>query len=96
VSNALVEYFGLYPTLAELAGLPKPEKIDATSLVPWLKNPDAKGPEAAFAEYALSWEPRVALVVIELVPIGPDQYCWLRSAGGFCSRRRTAQLFWAR
>ncbi len=58
VSNALVEYFGLYPTLMELAGLPKPEKIDAASFVPLLKNPDAKGPAAAFAEYALSWEPR--------------------------------------
>jgi choline-sulfatase len=58
VSEALVEYLGIYPTLAELAGLPMSGKVDGASLVPWLKNPGGRGPEAAFAEYALSWAPR--------------------------------------
>lgn len=58
VSAALAEYMGVYPTLAELAGLPVPQGLDTRSLTPWLRQPDAPGPEAAFAEYALSWAPR--------------------------------------
>jgi choline-sulfatase len=58
VSSALVEYFGLYPTLLELAGLPPPDGIDAASFAALLRDPDRRGPDAAFAEYALSWAPR--------------------------------------
>jgi choline-sulfatase len=65
VSNALTEYFGLYPTLAELAGLPQPKQttlvdmpgapseLDAHSFASVVRNPDAPGPPAAFAEFAL-------------------------------------------
>ncbi|MEO7650412.1 MAG: sulfatase-like hydrolase/transferase [Bryobacteraceae bacterium] len=58
VSNALVEFIGLYPTLAEMGGLKKPEGLDAASFARYAKDPDARGPDAAFAEYALSWAPR--------------------------------------
>jgi choline-sulfatase len=54
VSNALVELMGVYPTAAELAGLPKPQKIDATSFAAQARDPGNTGPPAIFAEWALS------------------------------------------
>ncbi len=65
VSRALTEYFGLYPTLAELAGLPQPKRttvvdmpnapahLDARSFASQVRHPEAAGPPAAFAEFAL-------------------------------------------
>jgi len=65
VSDALVEYFGLYPTLTELAGLPQPvrttliempkapSRLDAHSFASLVRAPDAEGPDAAFSEFAL-------------------------------------------
>jgi len=65
VTAALTEYFGLYPTLVELTGVKPPEKttlldipgapekMDATSFAEVLRNPDMKGPSAAFSEYNL-------------------------------------------
>lgn len=53
VSDALVEYLGLFPTLAELAGLPAPKAIDARSFAPLVRDPSAAGPEAIFSEYNL-------------------------------------------
>ncbi len=53
VSTAQTEYLGLYPTLAELAGLPSPQNVESRSFASIARNPDAKGPEACFAEYNL-------------------------------------------
>ncbi len=65
VTTALTEYFGLYPTLVELAGIKPPEKttlldmpgaptkMDAASFADILRRPDKKGPSAAFSEYNL-------------------------------------------
>ncbi len=65
VSRALTEYFALYPTLTDLAGLPRPERttlvdmpnaparLDARSFADLVRNPDAAGPPAAFAEFGL-------------------------------------------
>ncbi len=50
----LAETVDLYPTLAELAGLPKPkgpQVIDGVSLVPVLKNPKARVRDHAFHAY---------------------------------------------
>lgn len=58
VSQALVEYLGIYPTVAELAGLKSPFQIDGTSFASLARDPSLGGPDAAFAEYALSWAPR--------------------------------------
>jgi choline-sulfatase len=64
VTSALIEYFGLYPTLVELTGIKPPEKttlldipgapakMDAASFANVLRKPDIKGPSAAlFAWY---------------------------------------------
>ena len=58
VSDALVEYFGIYPTLTELTQTGSPEGIDASSFMPLLQNPGSPGPAAAFAEFALESAPR--------------------------------------
>lgn len=49
-TSALVEMVDFYPTLAELAGLPKPGKIAGLSLVPILKNPKAKVRDSALTQ----------------------------------------------
>ena len=53
-TRQLAETVDLYPTLAELAGLPKPkgpQAIDGVSLVPVLKNPKARVRDHAFHAY---------------------------------------------
>lgn len=50
---ALTEYFGLYPTLAELCGLPSPGALEARSFTASVRDPEAHGPESMFAEYNL-------------------------------------------
>ena len=41
VSSSIVELVDLFPTACELAGLPVPESVEGTSLLPILKNPKA-------------------------------------------------------
>jgi iduronate 2-sulfatase len=49
VSPRTVEMVDFYPTLAELAGLPAPAKVDGTSLVPLLKDPQAARERPAYS-----------------------------------------------
>lgn len=52
--DALTEYFGLFPTLSDLTGLPRPaQAMDARSFAPLVRDPGGRGPEAAFSEYNL-------------------------------------------
>lgn len=53
-TRQLAESVDIYPTLAELAGLPKPngpQPMDGVSLVPVLKNPSARVRDHAFHAY---------------------------------------------
>ena len=89
VTDALTEYFGLYPTLSELAGLDAPtettlcdmpgarEQLDATSFADVLRDPNAKGPDAVFSEFAL--RSQVCQYMIRT-----DQYKYIYNHGGSC------------
>ena len=50
-SNETVSTLSIYPTLVELAGLPRPEFVDGTSLVSLLKNPDMEWDDVAITTY---------------------------------------------
>jgi iduronate 2-sulfatase len=47
-TRALVEFDDVYPTLVDLAELPRPAGLQGTSLVPLLKDPEADGRAGAF------------------------------------------------
>ncbi len=50
-SKALAELVDVYPTLCDLAGLPIPETLEGSSLVPVLEKPEREWKTAAFTEY---------------------------------------------
>ena len=50
-SRALVEFVDIYPTLADLAGLPLPSHLEGLSFKPVLEQPDRAWKTAAFSQY---------------------------------------------
>jgi arylsulfatase A-like enzyme len=50
-TEALVEFVDVYPTVAELAGLPLPGHLEGMSAVPLLEQPDRRWKSAAFSQY---------------------------------------------
>lgn len=53
-TDALVEFVDIFPTLSELCGLPLPEQLEGTSMVPLLESPDREWKSAAFTTQARS------------------------------------------
>jgi len=53
-TNSLVEFVDIYPTLADLAGLPVPPALEGTSRALLLDDPDRPGAEAALSQYPRS------------------------------------------
>ena len=49
--SEFVELLDIYPTLAELCGLPQPKRYDGKSFVPLLENSSNRGFDAAFNQY---------------------------------------------
>jgi len=50
-TRALVEFVDIYPTLAEVAGLPLPGHLEGTSFKPLFDNPQRAWKSAAFSQY---------------------------------------------
>jgi arylsulfatase A-like enzyme len=54
VSEGLVEFVDIYPTLCELAGLPAPGHLEGISAVPLFEQPDRPWKNATFSQYLRS------------------------------------------
>ncbi len=54
-SDALVELVDIYPTLADLAGLPVPKGLEGISLAPLLDNPARSWKKAVFSQFPRPW-----------------------------------------
>jgi len=50
-TNSLVEFVDVYPTLADLAGLPQPPHLEGLSFKPLLENPSRPWKQAAFSQF---------------------------------------------
>ena len=50
-TDALVEFVDIYPTLAELCGLPLPPHLEGASFAPVIKDPQRVWKSAAFSQY---------------------------------------------
>jgi arylsulfatase A-like enzyme len=53
-TNGIVEFVDIYPTLADLAGLPLPPHLEGLSFRPLLDNPARPWKQAAFSQYPRS------------------------------------------
>jgi iduronate 2-sulfatase len=54
VTNALVEFVDIYPTLCEVCGIPLPEGLEGDSFQPLVEDPEHPWKTAAFSQYPRS------------------------------------------
>lgn len=54
-TDALVELVDIYPTLADLTGLPIPPGLAGTSMAPLMENPDRAWKKAVFSQFPRPW-----------------------------------------
>ena len=66
-TKALVELVDIYPTLCDLAGIPKPDHIAGKSFAPLLDNPDQKWKDVALSQF-----PSPALREWAANPLSPE------------------------
>ncbi len=76
VCSKFVELIDLFPTLAGLGGLPKPDKIDGKSLVPLLDNENVEGFEVAFNQYQ-SFQDDVSIKDLMAYAIHSEDYSYI-------------------
>lgn len=50
-TESIAEFIDIYPTLCDLAGLPKPDHLQGTSLIPVLKDPSASVKDEAISRF---------------------------------------------
>lgn len=87
-SAALVEFVDIYPTLAELCGLPVPRHCEGLSMKPLLEDPRRPWKAAAFSQY-----PRGKDVMGYTLRSGPYRYTeWLRRPGDTVIERELYDL----
>jgi iduronate 2-sulfatase len=76
-TSALAELVDVYPTLCQLAGLPVPDDLEGTSLVPLLDDPGRAVKRAAFSQY-----PRPQQVMGYTIRTDQHRYTEWRTADG--------------
>lgn len=75
ITNALVEFVDVYPSLCELADLPLPENLEGTSFVPLMKEPSRPWKTAAFSQYLRRGFQNYKVVPLDIPnPEGYDEY----------------------
>ncbi|UCD52163.1 MAG: sulfatase-like hydrolase/transferase, partial [Phycisphaerales bacterium] len=78
-TEALIEYVDIYPTLAELAGLPVPDGLDGTSLVPILQDPLRPGRELVLSQFSRPFKPSLPKVMGYSIRTDTHRYTrWLQ------------------
>ena len=82
-TEGIVELIDLFPTFAEVAGIPVPTSLDGKSFLPQLKDPDAPGKTAAFCDNGASGRTvRTANWRLTQYPNGKDELYHLPSDPG--------------
>lgn len=57
--NALTEHVDIYPTLCDLCGLPQPDFLEGTSMLPLIEHPERPWKKAVFAHRKHMWHDRL-------------------------------------